>query len=251
MADHHSSNLSFGEKHYFYIRRLHSLCGLVPVGAFLCFHLIANASILAPGVPGESYQKAIEQVHVIGPLLVPVEIIFIFIPILFHALLGVQIWLTSKPNAQQYRYGSNIRYMLQRATGMFAFAFILYHLWHMHWLGAGFGGGHFQLHNSEGGAAAAASTAAAIQSAWWIAPFYALGVVASVYHLANGVWTSLITWGITIRPEAQRVSGYACAVLGVVLTIAGLGAVRAFQTFESGRTTVVGAQAVHTVSEAP
>jgi len=232
VADQQSDPNAFGGKHYFLIRRLHSLLGLVPVGVFLCFHIFANASILAPGVPGAAFQQGVERIHALGPLLVPVEILFIFTPLLFHALLGLVIWYTSAPNAMQYRYGSNIRYTLQRTTGIIAFLFIVYHVWQMHWLGEPIGGGAFALHDASGAPTGAATTAAAIQASWWIAPFYVVGVLASVFHLANGVWTSLITWGITIRPRTQQVSGYVCAVFGVVLAIAGVGAVSGFRTFD-------------------
>ncbi len=200
------------------------------MGAFLCIHLLTNASILGAG-DGSEFQKSVERIHALGPLLVPVEIAFIFVPLLFHALLGVQIWLTSQPNTQHYRYGRNIRYTLQRITGIIAFLFIIYHVWQMHWFGAGLGGGRFALHDAAGNPAAAVSTAAAIQAGWWIAPLYAIGIVASVFHLANGVWTSLITWGITIRPRTQQVSAYFCAAFGVVLALVGLGALSGFRTF--------------------
>lgn len=232
MADQHLEPIAFGEKHYFLIRRLHSLLGLVPVGVFLCFHLLANATILAPGVPGAEYQKGIELIHALGPLLVPVEIVFIFLPLGMHAILGVAIALTGKSNTQAYPYGPNIRYFLQRITAYIALAFILYHLWQLHWLGASVGGGAFELHSEDGSATGAVTTAAAIQASWWIAPFYVVGVLASVFHLANGIWTSLITWGITIRARTQQVSGYVCAILGVVLALAGVGAVSGFRTFD-------------------
>lgn len=223
-----SSNVSFWEKHYFLIRRLHSLSGIVPVGVFLCVHLLANASVLAPGAsPGAEFQKAVDRIHSLGPLLLPVEIVGIFLPILFHALVGFQIAFTARPNAQQYRYGGNVRYTLQRLTGYVAFVFILYHVWHMHWLGAPIGGGKFDPH------AAPATAAAAIQAAWWVAPVYALGVLSSVFHFANGIWTALITWGITIRPTSQRASGYVCAVVGVLLAAVGLGALSGFRTMDS------------------
>lgn len=232
VAEQQAESTPFGVRHYFLIRRLHSLAGLVPVGVFVFVHLLTNASIL--GAPdGSEFQKSVERIHALGPLLVPVEILFIFIPLLFHALLGVQIWLTSQPNTQHYRYGPNIRYTLQRITGVIAFLFIIYHVWQMHWFGAGMGGGRFALHDGAGNPTAAASTAAAIQAGWWIAPLYAVGIVASVFHLANGVWTSLITWGITIRPRTQQVSAYCCAAFGVVLALVGLGALSGFRSFPS------------------
>jgi succinate dehydrogenase / fumarate reductase cytochrome b subunit len=208
----------------FLLRRLHSLAGLVPVGAFLIMHLTTNASILAGG---DMFQENVDRIHSLGPLLIPVEIVFIFIPILFHAVLGVRIWLTSSPNTVKYRYGGNVRYALQRTTGIIAFVFIMAHLWHMHWMGKPFGGGFFDPHD------ASSTASAAMNRAWWWAPAYAIGIVASVFHLANGIWTSLITWGITIGPRSQRAAGYVCGAIGLFLGFVGLGALYGFKSFDA------------------
>jgi succinate dehydrogenase / fumarate reductase cytochrome b subunit len=220
------------ESYHFLIRRLHSLTGLIPVGVFLVIHLATNASVLAPGEPGAEFQKSVERIHSLGPLLVPVEIVGIFIPLFFHVIIGFQIIFSGKPNPQAYPYGGNIRYTLQRWTGIIAFFFIMYHVWQMHWFGAKLGGGEFALHGPGGEPTGATTTAKAIQSAVWVAPLYALGIIACVYHLANGVWTSLITWGITIRPKTQRAAGYVCAALGIVVGALGIGALSGFRTFD-------------------
>lgn len=232
-------------KYHFLVRRLHSLSGLVPIGAFVVVHLLTNASILAPGPAGAEFQKSVERIHALGPLLVPVEIAFIFLPLAFHALVGFWIWFEGKPNALQYRYGPNIRYTLQRWTGGIAFFFILYHVWQMHWFGKPFGGGVFEVVDESGTPLAAVKTAQALQSAWWVAPAYALGVIATVFHLANGIWTALITWGITIKPRSQRISAYACAIFGVVVALIGLGAVSGFRTFSAEEIAPAAATAVH------
>lgn len=233
VVDRQSDSTASGDKYYFLIRRLHSLTGLVPLGAFLFLHLCANATILAPGdVPGSEFQRSVDSIHALGPLLIPVEIVGIFIPLAFHTLLGFQIMFSGSPNAQQYRYGSNIRFTLQRVTAVIAFFFILYHLWQLHWLGEFFGGGRFHAHDELNNPTAAVTTAIQIQSAPWVALVYAVGVLSVVYHLANGIWTSLITWGITIRPRSQKASGWVCAAIGVVLAVVGLGAIRGFKTFD-------------------
>lgn len=234
MADQHIEPISFSQKHYFLIRRLHSLVGLVPIGGFVCVHLLVNASILAPGEPGGEFQTAVERIHSLGQLLIPVEIAFIFAPLAFHILLGFAIWFTAEPNASRYSHGPNLRYSMQRITAGITFLFLLYHVWQMHWFGAPVGGGAFELHGADGSPTGALTTAEAMQSAWWIAPIYVVGVLAAVFHLANGIWTMLITWGITIRARTQQVSGYACVALGVVLSVAGLGAIRGFMTFDTG-----------------
>ena len=224
---------SWAEKNEFLIRRLHSLSGLVPLGAFLCVHLLTNASIL--GGAGD-FQKAVSKIHAM-PVLPAIEVVGIFLPLLFHSVVGFQIWFSGRPNPIEYRYGSNIRYTLQRFSGGIAFIFIGYHLWQMHWIGAPFGGGRFVFEHDPSSIESARTTAEAIQSAWWTAPFYAVGIIATVYHLANGIWTSLITWGITIKPQTQRVSGYACIVFGILLCGVGLGALRGFKTFNTGGAT--------------
>lgn len=193
---------------------------------FLCVHLTINSTIMHGG---EAFQTAVGTIHLLNDfgVLGAVEVIGIFLPILFHAVLGVQIWLSGQVNVAAHRYGGNIRYTLQRITGLVAFAFILYHLWHVHWLGKPFGGGAFDPHD-------AAATAAQALAPWYLRCIYGVGVLAAVYHLANGIWTFLITWGITIGPNAQRRAGWVCAALGVVLALAGIGSLRAFGSYTAG-----------------
>jgi succinate dehydrogenase / fumarate reductase cytochrome b subunit len=221
-----SAQPSAKDKYYFILRRLHSLTGLVPVGIYLFFHLTVNATILAGG---EKFQFVVDQIHQLAKagLLFPVEMALIFIPLAFHAVYGVVIMLTADMNAREYRYGPNIRYTLQRWSGIIAFVFIIFHVWQMHRFGAPFGGATFDPHDAP------ATTAVAIQASWWYAPFYALGVVASVYHLANGIWTALITWGITVGPRSQRLSGYICTAFGIALGLIGMGALWGFMRLEA------------------
>ena len=227
VAERGSDMPGLSEKNYFLIRRLHSLSGLVPLGVFVVFHLGANSLILVPtDPPGEMFQKGVDGIHWLGPLVYPVEIIGIFIPLAFHTVVGIMIAFSGRMNSQTYRYGGNIRYTLQRVSAFVVLIFIVYHLYHMHWLGKPFGGANFDPHD------AANTAAAAMQQAKWIAPVYAIGVLATVFHLANGIWTALITWGITIKPKSQQVAGYFCTALGIVMAIVGLVAVSGFRSFE-------------------
>jgi len=116
-------------RHEFLIRRLHSLSGLVPVGAYMVIHLLTNASVLDSAA---SFQRNVYSIHSFGKILPVIEWVFIFIPLLFHAIFGVVIIRGGLPNSSTYKYTSNVRYTLQRATGMIAFAFIMWHVFHMH-----------------------------------------------------------------------------------------------------------------------
>jgi len=205
---------SFLTRHQFLIYRLFSLSGLIPVGAFLIVHLLTNASVLAG--PG-TFQSRVDMIHSLGPLLVPIEWAFIFLPMLFHATVGFMIIAGGLPNVGSYPYVGNVRYTLQRATGMIAFAFIIWHVIQLHWMGAPLGGGRFDPHH------ASSSAAVALQPIG-VAVLYAIGILSAVFHFANGLWTLGITWGLWTSPAAMRRASWVSMIVGIVLGGAGLGA---------------------------
>jgi len=210
---------SFLARHQFLIFRLFSLAGLVPVGAFLVVHLITNASVLAG--PG-TFQSRVDMIHSLGPLLVPIEWAFIFLPMIFHAVVGFVIIANGMPNVGSYAYMGNVRYTLQRATGMIAFVFIIWHITQLHWLGTPFGGGKFDPHH-------ATSSAAVAIKPLLITILYAVGVLSTVFHFSNGLWTLGITWGLWTSPAAMRRANWISVAIGVLLAGAGLGALAGLQ----------------------
>jgi succinate dehydrogenase / fumarate reductase cytochrome b subunit len=223
----------FLARHEFVIRRLHSLSGLVPVGVYMVVHLVTNASVLnSPG----TFQKNVYTIHSLGRLLPLVEWTFIFIPILFHAIVGVAIAVGMIPNTRDYPYGANRRYTLQRWTGMIAFAFIVWHVFHMHgwfhfdgWLervAGPYGGAMFRPFN-------AASTAGLALQSTIVLFLYGVGVLACVFHFANGLWTMGITWGVWISPGAQARAWKACATFGVLLAVVSMSAL--YGMWKTGR----------------
>lgn len=223
MAEIAGNSTSFFGRNEFLIRRLHSLSGLVPVGAYMVVHLVTNASLLN-GVP--TFQKAVNTIHSLGVVLPVVEWGFIFLPILFHGIFGVWIIKSGQSNLSHYRYNSNFRYAAQRWTGVIAFIFILFHVLHLHgwfhfeaWLHAiqPWGFGAFKPFN------ASSTLALAMKGVVWPL-FYTVGVLSCVYHLANGIWTFGITWGIWVSPAAQKRASLVCAGFGVVLGIIGMSA---------------------------
>ena len=144
---------SFFARHEFLIRRLHSLSGLIPVGAYMTVHLLTNATVLGGS---EFFQQQVDQIHKLGPALPIAEWTFIFGPLLFHALVGVAIMRGIVPNTGNYPYSSNIRYTLQRVTGMIAMVFILYHVLQLHHYGHLLLGNNWGVFNAENAAASAA-----------------------------------------------------------------------------------------------
>jgi succinate dehydrogenase / fumarate reductase, cytochrome b subunit len=227
---------SFLERNEFLLRRLHSLSGLVPVGAYMVVHLATNASVLDSPA---TFQRSVYSIHSLGAILPVVEWVFIFLPLLYHAIYGILITRGALPNSSTYKYTNNFRYTLQRATGMIAFLFIMWHVFHMHgWFHADawmqtvakpLGGGMFRAYN-------ATSTAAeAMQMSSIVPILYAIGVLSCVFHLANGLWTFGITWGIWVTPQAQRWANAFCLVFGLGLAAVSMGALSGFTFVVRGK----------------
>jgi len=220
---------SFLARHQFLIYRLFSLAGLMPVGAFLMVHLLTNASVLAgPGV----FQSRVDMIHSLGPLLVPIEWAFIFLPMIFHAVVGFVIIANGMPNVGSYAYVGNVRYTLQRATGMIAFVFIIWHITQLHWLGTPFGGGRFDPHH-------ATSSAAVVLRPLLISMLYAIGILSTVFHFSNGLWTLGITWGLWTSPAAMRRANAISIMMGVLLGAAGLGALGGMRSVDVEQAKVI------------
>ena len=223
-----NQELTFFQRHEFLIRRLHSLSGLVPVGAYMVIHLFANATILNGT---EAFQNVVYQIHSLGNALLLVEWLFIFLPLIFHAVFGVVIIVGGRNNVSQYPLVKNYRYTLQRITGIIAMLFIFYHVMHLNGLvhtesyrevAGQVGIGQFRPYN------AASSAARALQGSVLVPLWYAVGVLACVYHLANGLWTMGITWGVWTTPDSQRRASFVCMGFGAVLAVVGLSALIAF-----------------------
>ncbi len=218
-----TESTSFFYRHEFAIRRLHSLSGIVPLGAYMVVHLTVNASLLNSV---ESFQWAVYMIHSLGKFLEPVAWAVIFLPLLFHAVVGVWIARTGHSNTDRYKFPNNRRYKWQRVTGMIAFVFLMVHVLHLHgwfhfaaWLEMGqkVGFAQFRPYN------AASTLALAMANIGWKV-FYLLGVWACVYHLANGLWTAGITWGLWTSAAAHRRAQQVCNAFGVLLLVIGTSA---------------------------
>ena len=213
---------SFLGRHQFLLYRLFSLAGLIPVGAFVMVHLLTTASVLGGAA---AFQSRVDLIHSLGPLLPAIEWLFIFLPMLFHAIMGFVIITTGMPNVGSYSYMGNVRYTLQRASGMIAFVFILWHIAQLHWMGAPLGGGQFDPHHAASSAAVALKPVA-------ITLMYAIGVIATVYHFANGLWSLGITWGLWTSPAAMQRANWLSLAVGLGLGAAGLGALGGMRSID-------------------
>jgi succinate dehydrogenase / fumarate reductase, cytochrome b subunit len=185
----------------FALRRLHSLTGIVPIGVFLIEHYLTNSLAF---LSAERFDEAARWLQRF-PYVLVLEVGGIWLPILFHGLLGVYIAWNARSNVGTYRYSANWLYTLQRVTGVIVLAFVVTHVWNLRISGeaATFAKVHAHLSNP-------------LVLAWNL-----LGVTAASFHLANGVWSFAYHWGITVGQRSQRQFGYVCLAFGLLFTAVG------------------------------
>ena len=195
----------------FYIRRLHSLLGLIPIGLFLAQHLVINR--FATRGP-EAFNAASDFMGNL-PFVLFLEWFVIYIPLMFHAFYGLYLAFTSKNNVQSYGTFRNWMFKLQRITGVFLVIFIAWHIYET----------RFQ---KALGAEVNFDMMATILGNPFMLVFYMAGVIAATFHLANGFWSFLVTWGITQSPQSQKIVTYITIGIFLILSVIGVQALLAF-----------------------
>jgi succinate dehydrogenase / fumarate reductase cytochrome b subunit len=195
-------------RRHFYLRRLHSLSGVVPLGLFLADHLWTNAHAV---YGREAFNRAVGDIQSL-PLLVYIELFGIGLPLLFHSVYGLVISANARANVGRYPHARNWMFLLQRVSGVAMVAFIGLHLW------------QYRVQKLLG--------VVAWQDFYerlgrdlntpWIFAVYVTGVTATVYHFANGLWLFGNTWGITVSERSMRRSAWASGAVGVLLWALGM-----------------------------
>ncbi len=206
--------LRAGEGHSFLLRRLHSLTGIVPIGAFLIEHLVSNWEALKGPA---AYAAQVKWLNAL-PFVRVLEWAFIFLPLIYHAGYGMYIWLRGKSNVVYYPWAGNWLYTAQRWSGGIALAYILQHVWRQRFSGV-------SLPDHPG---AAFHKVQVELSHPWMLLIYAVAMVATCYHFAYGVWLFGAKWGITPGERARRGSAWICGTVGVLLCAVGLASMWAF-----------------------
>jgi succinate dehydrogenase / fumarate reductase cytochrome b subunit len=205
----------------FWLHKLHSLSGVIPVGFYMLQHLTLNSFSLAGP---EKFNGVIEFFENWPPhLLLAAELLIILGPILFHAVYGLFIVSRMEPytSPAAAKYRENKYYSLQRWSGVVAFFFLCVHV------------ASTAIRHKVQGVDVVKYQAMAEMLQW---PnnlhlgliFYVVGVVACAYHLAYGIWNFCIRWGITIAEKSQLAMTRVAFVLFVVISLLGVGSLAGF-----------------------
>jgi succinate dehydrogenase / fumarate reductase cytochrome b subunit len=187
----------------FFLRRLHSLAGVLPLGVFLVEHLWTNGS----AVYGRArFDDAVTRIQGL-PGLPFIEALAIFAPLTFHAIYGLFVASRARLNVGRYPFGSNWLFALQRASGVLSFAFVLAHLWQFRVAKALGRMEPSEFYDHIGRTLASPPLFA----------LYLAGLTATVFHFANGLRTAADTWGLAVTPRRRAVAAILAVAVGCAL----------------------------------
>ena len=206
--------LRAGQGSTFLWRKLHSLLGILPIGAFLLEHLLSNFEATKGAI---AYGEQVRFLNSL-PMVRVLEWVFIFLPILYHGSYGVYIWLRGKSNIVYYPFAGNWLYTAQSYTGLIAFVYIAQHVVRQRFLGT-----QLPEHPME----AFHKVQVELSNPWMLA-FYVVAMVAICWHFSYGIWLFAAKWGITPGKTARKRFGYICLAFGIVIAAVGLYSIWAF-----------------------
>ncbi|SDG09767.1 succinate dehydrogenase subunit C [Selenomonas sp. WCT3] len=195
----------------FYLRRLHSLVGLLVLGMVLFEHIFTNSMALggAPVLNG-----ALATMELIPkPIFLALEVGAIAVPLLFHAIYGIYICRQANNNPGRYGYIRNWQFALQRWT---AWLLVFFLAWHV-----------FDLRIFTKAISGTPISYELLQSMFTgnpiIAVLYIIGMFAAIFHFCNGITTFCMTWGIAKGPRIQNVVSLCsmglCALLCLITLV--------------------------------
>ena len=206
--------LRAGEGYTFLLRKLHSLLGIIPIGAFLIEHIVSNFEALKGPAAYAAQVKFLNGL----PLVRVLEWVFIFLPLLYHGLYGLYIWLRGKSNVVYYPWAGNWLYVAQRWTGFIALLYIIQHVARQRFMGDSL---------PEHPGMAFHKVQMELQNPFMLA-VYVIAMIAICWHFAYGIWLFAAKWGITPGETSRKRFGWVCAGIGVVLAAMGLASIWAF-----------------------
>lgn len=188
----------------FYIRRIHSILGIVPIGIFLCLHLTLNSSAIF-GV--DAWSAVIDGMRSV-PFIILGELFIIAIPILFHAVYGFYIVYLSDMPLLRYQYVKNWMFILQRVTAVITTIFVIYHVLFVRIL-------------TDSTLDVMSAMANGLQTPVGFI-LELIGIWASIYHFTNGIFTFLVTWGVLQGDRIQKAVSFLTMLLCAALCLLAL-----------------------------
>lgn len=194
-----------------WLRRIHSLTGVIPLAVFLVEHITLNSVALAG--PG-AYRDVVATVRRL-PGVVWIEALGIGLPLLVHMTIGIMIASELREEGNSDAIGWVT--WSQRWTGIYLLNYVIFHTW----------GTRLSPDLLSGKKDLYTIMHEQVQGVGWFL-WNALGVLSAAWHLGVGLPRFVARWWPRIAPGTRRVANGFGYVLSAALGIAGIAALTAF-----------------------
>ena len=172
----------------FLLSRLGSLLAIMPLGVWTLGHLWNNLSVYESG---EAWQKNVTEYR--HPISFFLTLLVALLPLALHTIWGIGRLFTMKPSTRQKTL-VNLKYILQRLSAVGVLLFLGAHLW------KALLEPRMLEHHPEDFHDMAYSMAHHMPTL----VVYVLGTLGVAYHLANGVHTFCMGWGVVNSQAALK-----------------------------------------------
>ena len=192
--------------------RLGSLLAFAPLGIWTFVHLWNNLAALKGA---EAWQSSVTEYK--HPIAQGLTMAIVLLPLLLHTIWGIRRLGSARPNNLRYGFYANLKYLLQRISSIGVLFFIAAHLWFA----------FLQPRLMLGHAEQFGHIAHEMRHNLPTLAVYLLGTLGVAYHLANGVHTFAMGWGIVRSRKALRRLEGAALGLFILLLIMSWGSIYA------------------------
>jgi succinate dehydrogenase / fumarate reductase, cytochrome b subunit len=186
----------------FAFSRLGSLFGMLPLGVWTVNHLFDNLSALSGA---ERWERQVTEYA--NPVTQGLTLLVVFAPLLLHTLWGLRQMVKGRPNNLRYPNFQNLKFLLQRLSAIGVLFFLGAHIYLA----------FLKPRVLEGHAETFANISAFMHHHKPTLAVYLLGTLGVAYHLANGVWTFCMYWGVAVGATAGRRLAALSVAFGVFL----------------------------------
>jgi succinate dehydrogenase / fumarate reductase cytochrome b subunit len=182
--------------------RLASLLAVVPLGVWTVGHLWHNLAAIKGSAAWQS--EVTEYGH---PIAFFASSIVALLPLALHTVWGIGRLLTAQPNNVKYKFYYNFKYALQRLSAIGILLFLGAHIWLA------------MLHPriTTGRPEPFADIAHEMHHHGPTLAVYVLGTLGVAFHLANGLQSFAMGWGVVTSRRALK--NLEALVIGVFLVL--------------------------------
>lgn len=183
--------------------RFASLISILPLGVWTVNHLWDNLAALSGA---RAWQVAVTQHD--HPVAHGATVFIVLLPLVLHAIWGLQRLFSFRPNNIRYSNYTNLKYIVQRITAVGALGFLGAHIWLA----------MLRPRLLLGQAETFADISREMHHHMPTLVVYLLGTVAVCYHLANGISGFAWTWGLATGRKSLKMFDRLAIITFVILT---------------------------------